>query len=271
MDKIRDIHLHDGSGNAINSLSGALDVHSADVHIVPANRRFAQFPGTNTTTLNANASAGDTAIDIQAADYGNYDVGDWLFLEDGNMQETEFLQITVKPGSPTLTLDRPLDGPYASATTTVEEVEPNIATGNGTLAAPISFKIQPPGDEVWHITRINITSTQSAESDISEFLSLTALTNGVVIRQDNNGTKKTWTVWKSDANMMEDYYDIDPVPKPPAGNFGQRGRWWLKRSDVVIKLDGAINDFMELLIQDDLTGSTLTDFEVKALGHKEGV
>jgi hypothetical protein len=261
--------LQDAEGNPIDSLSGAINVHSADVHIIPVNRRFAQFPGTNTTTLSANTSSGDTSIDIQAGDYANYDVGDWLFLEDNNTQETEFMQITVKPGSPTLTLDRPLDNAYASATATVEEVVVNMAT-NGSLSSPISFKVQPPSDEIWHITRINLAAVTTNASASDDFLSITALTNGVVLRQDNNGVKKTWTNWKADSDIMTDQYDLDNVPTVPAAGAGQRGRWWLKRADVIIRLDGSTSDFVEFLVQDDLTGADLSEWYMKAQGHIEG-
>lgn len=268
------VTLIDNNGQPIGTLGGAINTHSADVHLIPVNRRFAQFPGIVTSTLSVDASIGDISIDIQAGDYASFNQFDWIFLKDGSTEETDFLQITVKPGSPIFTLDRPLDKNYSSATATVEVVQPNLASAVGTLVVPVSFKIQPPGGdnpEIWHITRLNLSSTNTtAQSSIDEFLSLTALINGVVLRQDNDGLKKIWTNWKTDSDIMEDQYDIDPVPKPPAGKFGQRGRWWLKRADVIIKLNGATNDFAEFLAQDNLTGGNLTDWQMKAQGHLEG-
>jgi hypothetical protein len=258
-----------GDGGS-KSLNEAKNVHVSDVHPDLNNRLFAQFPGANTTTLSADASIGDVSIDIQGADYGNFNVGDFLFLQDGTTEETGFVRITTKPGSPTLNIDRPFDNDYASATTTIEEVQPNIATANGSLVAPVSFKVVPPSNEVWHIKRFNLSATATAESSIDEFLSLVALTNGIVMRRYNNGIFTTLTNWKNDSDMMNDQYDIDPVPKPPAGKFGQRGRWWLQRADSFVRLSGLTNDYLELLVQDNLTGASLEDFQIKAQGHKEG-
>ena len=77
----RSVYLMGNEGQPIKTLGDALDIHSADVHIEMKNRRFANFPGTNTTTLILDASAGDISIDIQTADYANYNIGDELFLK----------------------------------------------------------------------------------------------------------------------------------------------------------------------------------------------
>lgn len=258
----------DGSGNVIASLDNALNVHRADVHDTIINRYLVNFTGT-TSNLGAAASAGDTALTV-VSDAG-FAVGDWLRVTEGVIEETNFLKVTAKPGANVLTLDRPIDNAYTTGTPAVVEiVEPNIATAVGSLNIPISFTLVPQADETFHILRLLLSAESSAESSVDEFLSLATLTNGVVVRVVNNGVTRILTNWKKDADLIEDMYDLEQIEKPPAGKFGQRGRWTFKKVSSFVSLIGTTGDYLEVLVQNDLTGSTLDDFQIKAQGHLEG-
>lgn len=261
------VKIVDDSGNVIGSLNNGLNVHVADSHEEFLNRYFVAFTGDD-TTLSAGALAGDTSIDIQAGDYATYAVGNWLELSSGNTHEPNFVKITAKPGSPALTLDRPLDNTYPNGSD-VKEVTPNIAAAAGSLAVPVSYKLTPAPNETMHINRFLIAAISTAESSIDEYHSLGELTNGVVVRVCCNGVYSTLTNWKKDQDMMEDMFDLVTIEKPPAGKFGQRGRWTLTSAGSYKKLDGATSDFAEMLIQDNLTGSTLEDLQIKPQGHFE--
>jgi hypothetical protein len=256
----------DDSGNVIGSLNGALNVHVADVHENMVNRYFVVFTGDD-TTLSAQANAGDVSIDIQGGDYALYVVGNWLELSSGNILETNYVRITAKPGSPALTLDRPLDNTYPNGSD-VKEVNPNIVS-SGSLVTPISYRLTPPSNKVFHINRLLLAVISTAESSIDEYHSLSGLTNGVTVRVCQNGVFTTLTNWKKDQDIIEDMYDLSQVEKPPAGKFGQRGRWTLTEAGSYKRLDGSTNDFMEILVQDNLTSSTLEDLQIKPQGHVE--
>ena len=127
--------------------------------------------------------------------------------------------------------------------------------------------ICPPLEEVWHIQRIILSILDATAMDDSKFGGITALLNGVVVRENLSTGYHTLTDWKNNSDMIEDYYDLTYSNKAAAGQFGLRGRWTFSNSGAIVKLDWALGDKLEILIQDDLTG--LIHFGVKAQGHKE--
>jgi hypothetical protein len=265
------VKVVDDLGNVIGSLGNALDVHVTDVHDITLNRYFVQYMAT-TSSLDGVVNAQDKTIDIQASDYANFPVGSWIQIKDGNKEETNFCQVTIAGGSPTLTLDRPLDNSYANGSI-VTLVQTNLATAVGSLGSPISFKLLPPSDETWHIKRFLLASINTTlESSFEKFLSLDALTNGVILRHHSNGNTRIISHWKKDADFIEDMYDFYPVDKPPTGKFGTQGRFTLSKSESYSRLRGANGDFLEILIQNDLTvnSNRLEDWQIKAQGHLEG-
>lgn len=260
--------IRDTSGNVVNVLNNALNVHITDVHDNLVNRYLANFTGT-TSNLNANASAGDTSLTVVSD--AAFTVGDWINITEGTTEEPNFLRVTDKPGGNVLTLDRPIDNAYTTVTPAVVEiVVVNLATTLGTLAAPISYKIQPPSNETWHILRLLVTITDDTPTAMTYavFGNIAALTNGVVVRRDNNGVHHTLTNWKVNADFIEDAFDWDPDITSPSNEYGMKVRWSFSKAESYIKLVGSTNDHIEILVQDDLTA--LDDFQIKAQGHVEG-
>jgi hypothetical protein len=259
-----EVWLFDGTGNAIGSLDGAIDVHQADVHTALISRHLIDFD--SSTEAISSVSAGDTVL-LVASTTGFVD-GDSVVLKDsdGYVREHHFEVIAVVADT-SIELDTPVSTDYATGT--VEEVILNCAVdGSG---ATVVYEAGPPADEVWHITRLNISITDETAMDDSEFGGLgSALEYGVVVRENkNSGTYSTLTNWKVNGNMVEDMYDVTYVARTlPAGSYGLRGRWTFEKAGVIVKLDGSTSDKIEVLIQDDLTG--LLTFKMKVQGHKEG-
>ena len=104
--------------------------------------------------------------------------------------------------------------------------------------------------------------------DDGKFGGLNALPNGVVIRLFTNGVYQTLTHWKSNADLKDDMYDVTYSAKAPTGQHGLSSRWTFTKGGFVADLDGTTGDYLEVLIQDDLTG--LLDFEVKGQGRLFG-
>ena len=259
----------DGSGNVIGSLNNALNIHDADVHVTMVHRNLVNVTAT-TSTLASGASAGDTVITIQNGDMASFAVGDKISITEGNTEEPNCLTITVKGAAPpdTLTLDRPLDNAYTTSAT-VTKVEENLVA-NGSLSSPISYTLTPPADETWHILRVLGSFVMANDSSFNEFCSIAALANGVTIRENDGGTWKTLDNWKDDAAMAEAAFDLETVAKAPAGKSGQRLRWTFKKSSSIVKLEGANSDYLEFLVQDNLTGGDCEVIHFTAQGHKEG-
>lgn len=258
------IALHDGNGNAIGSLNGALSIHDACAHARPINMHFSQTTAT-ATTLSAAPSAGATSITVTSAT--GFTVGDYIKISDTTVEST-FSVITAIETN-TITLDRPLDNAY-SIGDDVTKVLINMNV-NGSLASPQAFRIYAPlPNSELHILSFTLGILSSSAMDDSTFGSLTALTNGVLLRGYNGTTGKytTLTSWKSNEQIKLDTGVLTYADKAPAGKYGASTTGAIKeRSGAAPHVNGTAGDYLELLIQDDL--STLDAFYIKVQGHLE--
>lgn len=265
MDKIRDVWIHDGSGNPLASYQDAqgnwvINTHNSDVHNILVNRNFVQ-DGVGVEAIGSAVSAGDTTIAV--ASTTDLADGDFIILKDagGDIRENYF-EITSIVVDTSITLDRPIDIAYATGV--IQEVIPNMnLDGSG---GTLTFEIGPPSDEVWHITRVLISITDAVAMDDGKFGSLGALEFGTILRE-NKTIFCTTSVWKTNGDMIQDMYDIEYHAKAPAGENGLKGRFSMIKNSVALRLDGSNSDTLQVLIQDDLTA--LTTFKMKAQGHIE--
>lgn len=251
-------------GGPYTTLDGAVDVHVRDLHNVVVND-YVHAHGA-TTTLSVAANIGDISIDVVSA--VGFTIGQFVHLGvNTNTIEPIHPQITDILGT-VITLDRPIDNNFLIGdAVTVSIIDLNTTIGS--LAAPISYKYLPGINRVEHIHRIMISMIHATSADDSTFGNITALTNGVVFRAQVNGVTGTFTNWKSNRDFILDFFDVVYTDKAGAGSFGTRGRGSFSEIDIAIKLDGSTGDFLEVLIQDDLTA--LTSFRIKTQGHVEGV
>lgn len=258
--------LHDGDGNPIGSLSGAIDVHVADVHRIVVND-YLHRHGTG-TTLTAAVIAGDTDINVTSA--AGFIVGGYVHMGT--------IPVTTEPVHPQITdiiannifLDRPLDNNYANGEDVSVAVVNMSGVGSliGALAAPIKYRYLPQTGRKEHITRIILSMTHSSAGSDDQFGGIPALLNGVVLRVSINGQIGTFTNWKNNSDITLDMFDVEYSDKAGPGLFGTKGRGSFSRIGVVVALDDATGDYFEILIQDDL--QDLTSFRIKAQGHVEG-
>lgn len=258
---------HDGYGNPIGSLKGAIDVHIADVHNIPVNDFFHRHTATQ-TTLTAATVSGDTQLEV--ADSTGFVVGDLVHLGATN----EYLEprhpiITDVPDINTIVLDGPIHNIFAIGTPVIKAVA-NLASLNGTLAAPISYKYFTGISRVEHITRILISMTHDSLGADDLFGGITALLNGIHFRSSISGQFGVFTNWKSNGDIKLDMFDVEYSVKSGPGDFGTNGRGSFSRIGVVVRLDSAQSDFIELLVQDVMVGTGLSDLRIKAQGHVEG-
>ena len=265
--------IYGPSGGAISvdsiGVTKALVVHNEDIDVQLINFLMHEETGT-TFTLASAASSGDTAITVTNA--AGLSVGDRLEITEG--QNIQFsLPIITNIATNTLTLDGPLDDDYTVAAT-VELVETNMAV-LGTLGSPVSYVIKPHASDIWHLTRLNFSMVHKSAAADNLFGSLAALTNGVVLRSHTalNGIL-TLANWKNNQQFKEDMFDVIYSDKAGPTLFGTSGRWSFKqRTDTIIRLDGAQGDFLEVLVQDDLTATSneISDFQIKMQGHIDEV
>ena len=247
----------------------ALVVHNEDIDVQLINFLMHEETGT-TFTLASAITSGDTSITV--TDATGLIVGDRLEITEGiNIQFS--LPVITNIAAGVLTLDGPIDDAFTVAAT-VELVEVNMAV-SGTLGTPVAYVIKPHASQIWHLTRLNFSMVHKSAAADNLFGSLPALTNGVVLRSHTalNGIL-TLANWKNNQDFREDMFDVVYSDKAGPSLFGTSGRWSFKqRTDTVIRLDGAAGDFLEVLVQDDLTAvsNEIADFQIKLQGHIDEV
>ena len=272
MSLIRNVYIHDGSGNPIGSIeqpdgSGnfALNIHNSHVHIEPILERFHYHPGTE-EQLTISASAGSTSITV--VNGASFSIGQRIQLYEGTVEESDLITITNIVGN-VLTLDRPIDMDFTTSAYAKLSVS-NMAV-SATLGSPMLFYVEPPAGVVWHIDRLTGLIYDNAVMDDSKLGGIAAVTNGLLLRVAyGNGTYENIGCIK---NNQEIYMICGPgrcqyADKAPAGYYGFRWEMNFGDGDYIIRLDGDAGDALQILVQDDLSG--LVSFYAIAQGHREG-
>jgi hypothetical protein len=177
-------------------------------------------------------------------------------------------------GQMTLTLDRPIDHLFPTATTLVKKVNSHMSV-NGSVTP--QFFVVSGGTSPAHINRIIIsmvlddTPYGNLFGDIAVPANqVQALLNGVVLRHWN-GTDYTLFNWKDNAGIQNTCYDVNIQSGTlgPSGEFGLSARITFNGKDKHgSTIEIATGDRLQVIIQDDLT--SLLDFRIMAQGHYHG-
>jgi len=186
-----------------------------------------------------------------------------LCLREGiHFTQFQILNVAVN----TLTLDSPMDKVYTTATRSCISNK-NMAV-NGSVT-PVVFRIAPllGSESRWDVTRILGTILDDVEMDDGMFGGIAALINGVIFRKKNGIFKNLFNV-KTNGEIAARMYDASYADKAKKGEYGFRFRRTYggqSKSGVVIRLDSADSDELQIIIQDDLTA--LGSFNIIVQGH----
>lgn len=264
MSNIRAVNLNDANGLPIGSLNGAINVHNAGVHYYPINESFHQHTATSTTLSVAN-TIGATSITVVSST--GIVTGDFIQFVSATLMESTYTQVLSVAGN-VININRPIGSIYPIGTQVVKILN-NMAPQIGTMAAPQSYKITPSIGQVWHIEKVTMQMAHNSAGDIGLFGGIAALTNGCILRKYNsNGTYSTYTLWQSNADIYLDFSNIQFVTRSGGGGtYGTIGNGSFNDIGVTIKLDGTLGEYLEILVQDNI--SALGLFQLKAQGHLE--
>ena len=170
-----------------------------------------------------------------------------------------------------ITLDQPVNRVYTTTNTTaLRSTKDMLVDGSVT---PQIFSVLPLPDQSGDMVRIIIEIRGTDDMDFTTFGSELALTNGCVLRVNNgDGTYRNLFNFKSNSDFFEQGFD-HAFSLPKQGNtikgFTARVTWGgPSKHGVVIRVDGALLEAIELVIQDDLTVGTNTRFHLTAQGHE---
>lgn len=226
---------------------------------------------TNSTELTSGISIGDTSITVD--DATGIAIGSYLIFfspSDKKFMVCEAVDIT---GSPTIVIDTPADFAFSSGTFV------DIAITNlksiGTLASPQVYGLRGTGSPLGvnitaMIERIIFTATTNSPVNLSLFMNLARLTNGLVLRKRDGGNENIFNV-KDNLGIAGIQFDYTPISaiNPAQGVDGIISRFTFSRFGGVKELP--IGTDLELLNQDDIetiqASDEITILEVIAQGY----
>lgn len=239
----------------------SIDINIKDIRTNLINEQFHQETATE-TMFALDVSAQSRSFTVVSST--GFTVGDTIKIKDG-VVEYNYPKILTIVGN-VVTIDRPLDKSY-NTTDGIIKIITNMAV-NGSIT-PQSFKIKAENAiAVSHITRILFNMIHGTAADVNKFGGIAALTKGVLIRAyyERAGVYKTVTNWKNNGDISKDVYDISYDDRAGgSGSYGTSGRWTFTNAGIVAELFPNDIDFIEVLVQDDLTG--LDSFIINAQGH----
>jgi hypothetical protein len=219
------------------------------------------------TTVAVDTAIGDRTVDLTSA--ASASVGDILEMaeaDSGNFLQSRILSISVNE----VTIDQPVNRVYKAGSVAVISTDDMLVDGSVT---PQVFSILPLPNQAGDMVRVLIDIRGSAAMDFSTFGSDPALTNGCVLRvKRKDGTFRNIFNWKNNGDFINRSLDHEFLV-----NVGNNQRAFVSRTTfggqskrgVVIRLDGALGEELQVVIQDDLvTGSLNSEFRMIAQGHE---
>lgn len=206
----------------------------------------------DTTTLKYNAVTDDTILYVNDTSGASVGIAINIYSECRLYQGV----INAVPNDSTVIVSAPLDMDLDTSTAVIVYANWDMAVNGSTT--PQVFEICPPCSVQWDITRIIFNLV-----DTGTFTALTygamadGLDKGIVFRVSDGSQKNLFTIYNN-SGFYERAYDVDINT---SGFFGtgvngltcRRTFGGQNKNGVVIRLDGATNDCIQLIIQDDLT------------------
>lgn len=186
------------------------------------------------------------------------------FLEGANFSQFNVLDVVAN----VITIDSPMDKVYTPSGTSIHHTFDMRFLG--TAGSPGTYIIKPLPGQSWDITRVIFVIESTANNmDFTGFGSIAPLINGCVLRK-KDGDRQNYFNWKTNGDFINRSFDHNFQSKTGGGGSGFTARSTFAspgRRGVAIRLTGDSGDELQVLVQDDLTGASLTKVFMIAQGH----
>jgi hypothetical protein len=269
MTELRQIFIKDGCGTdqlACVESNGGLAVNiqdqtseTIDAYFVRELSSFtlaADTPMSTTTTLE---------YDFTATGGHGISIGNELILLD-IVSDRSLQAVATNVVGDVITLDRPIDHVYPSATSLARITSSDMAVDGS--VTPVIFTVRAGVDPIDGV-RTFLTGLSTSSMDYTRFMGRDPLPNGLVFRIVN-GFQKTIFNFKTNREIAQFCYDVNLEGKAPAGQFGLAVRITFGGQDkhgVVLRVSG--DSVIQWIVQDDLTSAEdITALQASLEGHK---
>lgn len=203
--------------------------------------------------------ATDTTVGLSAvivADATGLVAGQTLEIADTTNGTYFYTGTILSVVTTTITLDTPINRIYTTAASTMVASSSQMAVDGSTT--PVVFSVAPLPLQSGDITRVIVEILDNSEMDFETFGALPALTNGIVMRVNNgDGTYRNLWNFKTNGDIIRQAFDYKFETNNGGGvrSFASRMTWaGQSKHGVAIRLDGALGESLEIIVQDNLTG-----------------
>lgn len=243
--------------------NGAIPINVQDQTTKPMDALFSQALSNFTLAADTGISTVTTLVyDFEASGGHGISPNDELLLLD-TVANRVLQCVALSVAVDTITIDRPIDHVFPSATTLGRIVTTNMNVDGS--VTPQIFSVRAgaiPTDYV----RLLLNATNNQAMDYSLFCGRAALDRGLVFRIVNSFQKTVFN-FKTDGDIGQFAYDIKYADRAPSGQFGMATRLTFGGQDkhgVVLRISG--DDVLQWVVQDDLT--SLITLRVAGEGHE---
>lgn len=209
-------------------------------------------------TTTADVAIGAKIIPVSSGH--GFTIGSWMILRAiDQMIQCKVTNVSTND----ITIDRPLPTSYPSGTRVIRgTIEMNV---DGSVTPKIYYLKMYDAITPIDILELRLTMAHSAEADDSKFGSITALTNGLMMRKINH-TVMGLGIYKANSDFKEYGATVVYTSKAGSGVYGTDIVIAVRSVyGVVIRLSPSNNDQLAITVQDNL--STLTKFRISIIGH----
>lgn len=218
-------------------------------------------------TLSADTAIGDRIISVDPG----HAVTAGEIIELAKIGSNIFMQAAVLSVAVNdITIDAPVSAIFTTSDVVIASSSDLLV--DGSVTAQI-FSILPGPTQAGDMTRILISIRGPGDMDFSTFGSDASLTNGCVLRvkRANNVYRNIFN-FKDIGDILEQAHDGSfLLPKGGNTTKGFTSRLTFSgqsKQGVVIRLEGVLDEELQIIIQDDLTAGTNTHFSILAQGHE---
>lgn len=189
-----------------------------------------------------------------------------LLANGGAYMEAGIVSTTVD----TITIDTPINHVYPVGATVTGGTTNLIVDGT----TPQTFKLKPPAGTTVDITSLTFSIRSNIKPTYPDFGADPELTLGVIVRRKlSNGDYTHLTNMKSNEDfLLNGSLDISLEPKTTGSTvYGIGFRMTFagqQNHGVAIRLDSALDEEIQIIIQDNLTGGQNTSMRVLAQGSE---
>jgi hypothetical protein len=258
--------ITDLDGDIANvGLNSGLDVNVSDQTTEPEDILFVQEISSFTLAADTTASgitAGSLVYDFTAtAGHGIAPLDEIILIDQASERVLQAEALNVVGN--VITLDRPIDFAYPSATTLGRITTSNMAVDGS--VTPQIFTARA-GSTPLDFVRFIVTMLDDTSMDDGKFGGITALSDGLVFRIANS-FQKTIFNFKTNGDIAQFCYDTSYASKAPGGQYGFNARITFggpSKHGVVLRITS--NDVLQWVVQDDLTN--LISLRIAGEGHK---